>query len=158
MKVILTILLLALSILKSVGQDHKKELDFIIVVDDNIAIGSVSQLTIKVESSGNERALLANYHPGNLSLEQADYDRLLSEDIKRIFLDFNYYEYIKGEQQIYHYQIELKKPWLKDYFNVLRIYNVNKKQYSKVFTDKEGKGYVYELDSPSHTFHLIRNK
>lgn len=157
-KVFFFLLLIVLCTSEVYAQGQKKALDFIIVIDENIAIGSISRLNIKAINANKENILEANYYPGNLSLELSDYNKLLSEDVKTIYLDFNYNEYIDGEQHVYHYQIELKKDWLRDYFNILRVYNLNKKKYGRIFFNKEGKEYVYELDSPSHTFHLIRRK
>lgn len=159
MKRVLFLLLLIFCFTYVYGQDERKELDFIIMIDEDIAIGSISQLQIKIVSDDKEDILEANYYPGNLSIKQPDYGRLLSAHTKAIFLKFAYSVHDDKNQEIYHYEIELRKPWLEDYFNVLRIYNLNKKKYGKLFASvSKGRKYVYELDSPSHTFHLIRSK
>ncbi len=136
-----------------------KNLDFIIVIDDNIAIGSISSLNIELDSEKSKKQVTVSYYPGNLSLSSLDYNTLLSDSIKTIFLNFNYYEYSNQNQEIYNYEIELKKEWLKDYFNILRIYNLKKKKYKGKYRPiSVGKNYNYEITSPSHSFKLIEQK
>lgn len=159
MKSICFALLMVLSLLKVEGQDLNKNLDFIIMIDDRIVIESPYLLHIKAVLGESEESYNVGYYPGNLSMKISDYDKFMTDDVKAIFLIFEYYDPSGKEGEKRSYEIELKKSWLQDYFNILHIYNLDKKKYEKIFfPPKSGRKYVYELDSPSNTFHLIRKK
>ena len=51
-------------------------------------------------------------YPGNLSIKQADYSKMLSDTNKTVFLDFNYNEYVNNKQHTYYYTVDYKKSWL----------------------------------------------
>jgi hypothetical protein len=138
------------------GQDVRKNLDFIIVIDDNIAVGSIVSLQIELVSETSKEAIAASYYPGSLSLTESDYGKIMSDSTKAINLKFIHYEYVGQNQVTYNYDIELKREWLKDYFNILRIYDLNKKKYKAKYSPSgPGKNYAYEIQSPSHSFLLI---
>lgn len=158
-KISLFVLLSFITVLKSYSQADKKNLDFIIVVDDDITVGSIASLQIKVLTGGKQDIVNASYYPGNLSLSEVDYSRLMSDSTTAIYLKFALYEYARQDQNTFSYEIELKKAWLKDYFNILRIYDLDKRKYRRRFVSRGvGRNYVYELQSPSHAFQLIERK
>jgi len=142
------------------SQDARKNLDFIIVIDDNIAIGSIASLQIELVLSGRGKEVIAaSYYPGNLSLSEADYGKLMSDSTKAINLKFIKYEYAGQNQTTYSYDIELKREWLRDYFNILRIYDLDKKKYKAKYSPSGiGKNYAYEIESPSHSYRLVEKK
>lgn len=155
-QLLITLLLLICSG-KIFSQEVRKDLDFIIVIDEKISINSITNIHVKTVSDDSVNILNAKYYPGNLSIVQSSYDRLMEKTVNAIYLEFTYYEYIGKIQTVYTYEIELKKNWLKDDFNVLHIYNLNKKKYQMMFNLKEKeKKYVFELDSPNYTFQLLR--
>lgn len=151
------IVLFLISYYRVSGQQYNKELDFVIVIDENVWITSTYFQIVMNKTSGSD-TIKASYHPGSLSIMQSDYDKLLSEEAKSIYLKFVYYDHGVKKQKTYNYEIELKKPWLQDYFNVLRIYNLDNKKYKKLSAIAEGKNYTYELESPSHSFRRVRDK
>lgn len=142
------------------GQDVMKRLDFIIVIDDNIAVGSIASLQIAMMSGGGTKEFIsASYYPGNLSLTENDYGKLMSDSVKAIYLKFTHYEYVGQKQTTYNYDIELKREWLGDYFNILRVYDLNKKVYKRKYSPNGAdKNCAYEIESPSHSFRLIERK
>jgi hypothetical protein len=141
------------------GQGAKKGLDFIIIINDNIVVGSIASLRIELISEKTKENITANYYPGNLSLTENEYGKLMSDSIKTINLKFIYYEYVGEKQNTYNYNIELKREWLKDYFNILRVYDLSKKAYKGRYNPcGVGKNYAYEIESPSHSFRLIEKK
>jgi hypothetical protein len=157
MKNLLYILLLVAVIGKGHTQGVKKNLDFIVVIDDAIAVGSISLPKIIFVSGGRENVIQVNYYPGSLSMDANDYPRLLSDSTKAIYLKFNHHEYVGGKLHYDNYEIELKKPWLEDYFNIIHIYNlVNPRYKNKYDPIGKGKNYAYELESPSHSFKLVQ--
>lgn len=137
----------------------QKNLDLIISIDENIVAGSLSGLKlIAVSDNGNKEIINANYYPGNLSLSESDYRKLLDTSIKTVYLVFSYTEYQNQKQHSYHYEIDLKKGWLNHYYYVLHIYNTTKKKYKELFSVPVGKEYVYEFDYPGGSTKLIRRR
>jgi hypothetical protein len=140
------------------GQEVKKNLDLIIVIDDKIADGSIASPKIQLVSGSGKEIIYVNYYPGNLSLAESDYSKILSDSTGIINLDFTYSEYVGQNQITYSYEIELKREWLEDYFNILRIYNLNKEKYKGYSASGVGKHYAYDLESPSHSRLSIKTK
>lgn len=158
-KYLFSICLTFIFVNQACSQDIKKTLDFIIVIDDNISVGSIASLQIELMSANGREIVPASYYPGNLSLAENDYRKLFSDSVKFINLSFTYYAYIGQNQIADKYDIELKKEWLRDYFNILRIYDLNKKKYKGRYSPNGlSKNYAYEIESPSHSFRLIEKK
>lgn len=158
LKKILFIVLLGFLSGQVYGQQDKKELDFVVVIDEKVWVTN-TYFHIIANRATNADTIKANYHPGSLSISQLEYDKLISEEVKSIYLKFIYYEYVGSQQKVYNYEIEIKKPWLQDYFNILHIYNLDKKKYKKLYDPVEkSKNYTFELDSPSHTFKRVRKR
>jgi hypothetical protein len=155
-KYFITVWLVFIIFLDSYGQDVRKSLDLIIVIDDNIAVGSIASLQIERVSASSTELMTATYYPGSLSVAEADYRKLMCDSTRAINLKFINYQY-KGQAQIaYRYDIELKREWLGDYFNILRIYNLDKRKYKgKYRPSGSDKNYAYEIESPSHSYRLI---
>jgi len=126
------------------GQD-KSNFDFIIVVDETI-VTSLSNTRLLIRK-GNE--LLSNmdvsYKPGNLSLNVADYN-LIANSNDDLYLKFDYYDYSRGKQETYNYDIKIGKNWFEKSYLILRIYNTNKKKYKKKLIPVKGINYVFEID------------
>jgi hypothetical protein len=140
-----------------VQSNAQKNIDLIISIDDNIAVGSISDLKlVAVSTNGSEKIINADYYPGNLTLSNSDYKNLLDTGIKTVHIVFNYIEYQDGKQQFYSYDIDLNKGWLQHYYYILHIYNTTKKKYSKMFIVPKGEKYVYEFDYPGGSTKLIR--
>ncbi len=138
---------------------RNKDLDVIIVIDEKLHLLYTNPKILIEETSGATYKINSNYHPGNLSIDASDFSKMVSDSVKSMFLEFTYYDNEDKKQKAYSYKIELKKGWLNDAYMILRIYNLNKKKYKKVFEPIEvGKNYTFELDSPSHTFKRIRKK
>ena len=141
------------------AQDERKSLDLIIVIDGNITVGSIASLQIERVTRRDKEIIAANYYPGSLSFTETDYGKLMSDSTKAINLKFTYYEYVGQNQTSYNYDIELKKEWLRDYFNILRIYDLDKKQYKGKYSPSGvDKNYAYEIESPSHSFRLVEKR
>ena len=137
---------------KGYGQNVKKNLDLIIVIDENIVVGTIA-------SERSKEIIDASYYPGNLSITENNYIKLISDSTKSIKLRFIYYEYAGQDQTTYNYEIELRREWIEDYFNILRVYNLKKQKYKGKYSPNEvGKNYAYEIVTPSHSFRLIESK
>lgn len=139
------------------SQEISKDFNFIITVDDNVVVGSIANLRLIVsETNDNNKLIEAAYIPGKLTINKVDIEKLFSDRVNGITLMFDYYEYLNKEQVIYNYKIEIKKSWLQFSFIVLRIYNLDKRKYSKIFYPLEGQNYTYEIDLPSNSILRIR--
>jgi hypothetical protein len=149
---------MVLLIKKNYCQSDIKSLDLILVINERIVVGSITSVQLEIISDSTS-ILKASYFPGNLSMSAIDYKKLFSLSVRSIYLKFIYYEYINSIQKIYNYDIELKKPWLNDDFNIIRIYNLDNAKYKGRFDPVEkGKNYNFELESPSHSFQIISKK
>ena len=159
MKILIVIVLLIPFIchMNSFGQKKTKCINLVISIDDNVVVGSIYRLRI-IESEMNDkkRIVYMGYVPGELSIKQADLREILSDKEKTIFLAFDYYEYIKEKQISHNYKIEIDKGWFQKAYIVLRIYNLDKERYQKIFEPLEGCNYTYELDFPSNSMSRIR--
>ena len=136
----------------------QKEINMILSVDEKIVFGEISQVKIIAKfENGREQKVSTNYFPGNLSISDSDYNLLLAEDVKFVFLAFSYRDC--GKKNIQHdYKIDIKKGWLKNYYYVLHIYNTNKEKYKKIFDPLPGKSYTYEIDYPGGAMKRIRKQ
>jgi len=68
---------------------------------------------------------------------------------KSFRLEIYYSKLHKNKIKSYYYNIILEKSWLKNSFNILRIYNLENKKNKKTFSDIEDRDYTYEIDSPN---------
>lgn len=158
MKRILFLILTCLAINEALGQVIRKSFDFIIVIDERIPISSMTNFRIRLDDGTRQEIVKSSYHPGNLSLEELDYSILLSDSSGKLFLEFTYFDHSDKRHNIYSYSIELKKVWLDSKFNVLYIYNLDKRKYKNRFEVEENSKYIYELDSPDYGFKRIRRR
>jgi hypothetical protein len=127
------------------------------MIDEKLAVSSISAIQIKIINNDGIRMKEANYIPGKLTVNFEDYNNILSDSTKHIYLKFTYYEYISNKQIVYNYEIELMKSWLNNSFNVLYIYNLNKKKYREMYSPiSKEKNYAFELDSPNGSIRLIK--
>jgi len=130
---------------------QERSINFVISIDNEIAISSLSNFKILAyESNDNFKQLITvDYVPGNLFLKEQDYKRIISNEIKSFYLIFNFDDQCTGQGVVnYSYNIELKKGWLDYSFFVLKIYNTSKRKYKKIFEPLKGKDYTYEYYYP----------
>lgn len=146
MKKIVLILIHIFSSVLIFSQQDYKNINFVISIDEDIVIGSVSQVKMIVNKLNKSKEIIkVNYVPGDLSIEKVDYEKLLSDDTESFYLNFNYTGCCNKED---NYEIELKKGWLELNYFVLKIYNTNRRKYKKMFEPLEGKEYTYEYYYP----------
>lgn len=137
----------------------QKNINLIIAVDENIAIGQISGIKlVGVFNEGGIVKFKADYYPGNLSVSNEDYKRLVDTSIKTVHLLFDYTESYNGATQTYTYDIDLKKGWLTHYYYIVYVYNTFKRKYKKLFVNASKEKYVYEFDYPGGSTKLIRKR
>lgn len=139
-------------------QRMNKEVNLIIVVDEQVAIHSLSSFKLVDNEKNNEKKVYdAVYIPGKLSLSIADYKKLSLGKSKTLFLNFDHNESVEEKNITHSYKIEINTGFLQWRYTVLYIYNLDKKQYQGLFTPKKGCDYVYEINCSEFGALLIRN-
>lgn len=153
--ILLIILMFGLS---ANAQIQNKNLDFILLVNDKV-YNQYGTFKFVRFHNGNSYEVKANYWPGNLTIRESDYNQIVdATKTDSLYLHITDDRYIDGKLLNDQYTIKYQGKWLQDTYNILRIYNLNNKEYKQRFANvSKGKNYVYELDSPQHTFLLIRN-
>jgi len=132
MRVFISIVFVISSFCSSFSQEYK-ELDMVIVIDDIVA-NNIENLKIKLKNmDGDYLTITPKYHPGSLLIKQSQYETIMSEDIKSIEIIFSYNGEYKGELKGYYYAINYGKKWLKEPFNILSIYNLDKRKYRRAY-------------------------
>lgn len=126
---------------------ESKEIDFVLVVDGTIITGGVSNLRMLVKNDNKEYRISAKYYPGSLTLNNSDYEKLISSNTTTIELSFSVVVEQKGKWKDYDYIIPYEKGWFNERYNVLNIYNLNKRKYKKKHRaiDKDGH-YSFSID------------
>lgn len=155
MKKLLLILVFLLGQVAS-AQDSKRACNFIIAVDEDIALALANSTIILSQGNNNLRTIHFNYYPGNLSMNQTDYNEIMQFK-GTILLKFDYYEYLKGQQKVMNYEIEMAKIWFEQPYLILNIYNTNKKKYRKLESLK-GKEYTFQLKYSTGQMLRVRKK
>lgn len=83
------------------AQENRKNFDFIVCVDGEIATSLTKPVIIVKQGMNVLKRIDINYYAGNLSLSSEDYNLILSEQEITLFLQFDYYQYSsKGKQEI----------------------------------------------------------
>lgn len=125
-----------------------KNFNLIISIDGSISQGNISRLYLKYTNpEGKTESINANYFPGNLSIANVDYDKIISKGIKKVRLAFGHDEIIDENQKNYNYDIEINFIDLNSRYFLLYVYNTDKKCNRKLFHPLENKSYNYEYDS-----------
>lgn len=95
----------------------QKNFNLVIVVDEIVVVGGISGLKLAgIDQNGKKHLFVSDYFPGNLSVSEADFTKLLDTSIRTVHLIFNYEETQGKTQRNYTYKIDLKKGWLTHYF------------------------------------------
>jgi len=149
MRRIVFILLVIIIALKSNGQEEsKRNLNFIIMIDGNIPFQGDVNLQLSIKNKLIE-TIRVNYIPGDIILDDSAFNKIISMEEKSFRLEIYYSKLHKNKIKSYYYNIILEKSWLKNSFNILRIYNLENKKNKKTFSDIEDRDYTYEIDSPN---------
>lgn len=149
---------IAISIFWCTQSIAQKRFDMIISIDESINLPLSGIKMVAVTTTGKKDTINVDYYPGNLSMPEEDYRKLMDTSVKTVYLVFNYEEHQVHNDKYFHYDIDLKKGWLTHYYYILYIYNTSKPKYRNTFNAPKGKTYVYEFDYPGGSTKLIRNR
>lgn len=156
MKNIIMVFMIFFSFQHSFSQEIKV-FDFVISIDEEIVKTLYNSTFVVKHESNIVSTVNVKYHPGNLSLEAKDFANLFSNPDNKVYLKFDYYEYIKGSQEIYNYEIEVGKNWFEQQYVILKIYNLEKKKYRKRLEPlSKDQNYTFDIDTSSGQVMRIR--
>jgi len=130
-----------------VAQEKNKRLSFVLVIDGEV-LNANTNITFLINSENSEDKILATYFPGTLTISQSDYEKLISDSTKKIYLKYSSNIFINGKSNYCDFEIEYNKIWLQDSFNILRLYNLGKGKYKNKFEPlSTTKNYTFEVES-----------
>jgi hypothetical protein len=155
------IMILMLFMATNIYSQEVKNINFIIVIDEEITTNSlgINFLITSKDGSSREIEAITGYYPGNISLTKSDYDDLMSDETQSVILKFNYQTYINDKSNYYTYEIEAGKNWFNRMFVILKIYNLDKKKYRKRFDPlSKDKNYTFELTTSEGQMLRIKRK
>jgi len=130
------------------SQSDEFKIDLIIVVNNELEVGTISNLRLIVKREGGEEIEIdANYYPGSLSFNTTDYENLFSIKNDSAFISFNHKSDSKHKQSLVNYEIPFYKEWIRSAYIIIRVYDLSKGKYKKAFEPlSNSKNYTYELD------------
>lgn len=105
-----------------------KEIDLIVVINDEV-VTNLQNLKLIINSDKDGSIISPLYHPGSLVLTSKQYEVLISDTTKSIELSFAYI----GKEKSTNYKMIYGKKWLEERFAILKIYDLNKKKYKKMY-------------------------
>lgn len=147
-KIIFSLVLLTTSFTKTFSQQDFYEGNITLIIDDQL-------ITIPIELifSNETDTLSFDYHLGNkLRIE----DSFFKND--NVNISFNYIGGSNDYFTKYKYNFKFLKGWLDNTnYLIIRIYNLNKKNYKKAFCKEESE-YVVEVQNQVYSQNLITCK
>lgn len=145
---------------KSFAQGNiQHKLNLIIMVDEKIPFtGNITMHFIIENENKKIDTVNANYVPGDVFLQELDFNKIKAQDVKSISLDIGYTGLCKKNIKSYNYKIIFYKSWLQFDFTILKIYNFDKRKNRKIFFPLKGEEYTYEVDTPNGSMIKVRRK
>lgn len=152
-KVIITFFVLIFAIHKTKGQEVVN-VNWTILVNEKLEPKGITRSRILVKTLDSATQVFNIWcYAGNIEIKQPDFQKMLSENVVSIWLVVPAIE----KNNYYNYTIKVKKKWFKLRYMVLKIYNLKKKKYRRLFVpNKHHKDYVYEIDFPGTAMRLLR--
>ncbi|MFD2697797.1 hypothetical protein ACFSQ0_07315 [Mesonia sediminis] len=126
-----------------------QNLNMVIDVNDRLVVSEIGGVYLNFEyNDGTKDRILIDYHPGELILEKNLWEKIKSEETKKITLTFDYYTYKRGNQKIANFEVEMEKYHFKQRYLILHVYDFRERKYRKKYgclTDAE---YITEFNYP----------
>lgn len=153
-KIIFFVLFIIISVI-SYSQNNQLNVNFCITINDNLIISSTQRSFLIINNKNKIDTIECKYIPGELIIY--DKEKILNCDNK-IFLIFWYSETTKYETKNYFYKIEINKLFFNYHFIILRIYNLDKWKYRRIYYPLDGVNYTYEIDFPGYSMNRIKKR
>lgn len=143
----------------SITYSQDKNFNFIVLVDNDLRNVYVDKFIV-TDNNGNKRSIGVNYVKGNLSIEETNYNKLVSNEVTNINLLARYIKRCGDDTETFNYTIEdFKLKWLTEgnHF-VLYIYNTNNKMYKKIYDPLPNKEFTFEYDWSEGSMRRVQKK
>lgn len=141
-----------------VHAQERKNFNFIITVNKEFVSTCTPTCIYLLKDNGEKTNVDISYYPGNLSIEEEGYEKILSFEGK-IGLIYSSYEKVNGKECYKTYDIPLEIQIFKCGYVILEIYNLEDKRFKKLYYSFEGKNYIYDLQvDGSFSKHFTRKE
>lgn len=151
---ILGLLLFLMSDCLSQTDSDRHSTNLIIVINEEVVIGSITRVRLVREFEELE----LGYYPGNLFMDMNDYGSIDKNDSTTMFLVFEHYFDEEKSQETKKYEIPVTPAMLDYGFMVLKIYDLGKRKYRKLFEPLPNKNYTFEINSSEFQMNRVRKK
>ena len=138
---------------------QQREFNFVISVDGDLSYVYADKFIIKDKDNKNE-TIRINFVQGEISINEKDYEKLISDDVVSINLRVSYNRICGDKIEDFNYEIEdFKLPWLNQgSFFILYIYNTTNKKYRKIYNPLPEKKFTFEYDWSEGSMRRVQKK
>ena len=121
----------------------------VIDVNDELVTNEISGAYLNFEyKDGTKEKILIGYHPGELLLEQNSWNKINSEQTKKITLSFTYYTWKRKTQKNTTFEIEMEKYLFDKRYLILHVYDFGDRKYRKKYGCLTDKNYIFDFNYP----------
>ncbi|HEU5164011.1 MAG TPA: hypothetical protein VFU29_00650 [Chitinophagaceae bacterium] len=136
------------------GQD----VNLIIQVNENIELGSFTNIHVTLDSSKGSSKYEVDYVPGSLKLSEQVTNLLTHDSTKSIYLFLTYNTYKQnGDHQTATFYVRLTQRQLHQPYLIWSIYDFRDKKYRKWYQTDKKQEFASDLRYPNSGI-LIRNR
>lgn len=155
MKLLISTLLLIMSLINN--KPKTVDINFIIMIDGELPIGTIARTHFKIQMiDGTAETIPFLYEPGFLRLNESDFKKINSDSVRSVTMLFVHYEEGSIEQGADKYEIDFDRRWFFERYTVLKLYDLKKKRYKKIFTPLKNRNYTFEVRTPNPLTSIIR--
>ncbi len=152
--------LLIVTCLKFSCQPEDTKINLMVLVDDKLEVGTLTNVRIKIKDAINGDVSLhdVSYYPGNLSISKPLLSKLKDSNAETFYLLMTHNEFCGQEEDhiIHNYEVQLYQKWIDFPYVIFRFYNMNKQRNRLRFDPIEGENYTFEYQLPN--YYMNRNR
>ena len=143
----------------STAYSQNRDFNFILSVDNDLRNVYVDEFEV-TDMEGNRQSIRVNYTPGNLSMNEGDFQKLASENIVNMALKASYIKQCGDDTETFDYDIgDFKLAWLtKGNHFILYIYNMSTKNYRRIYHPLPNKNFTFEYDWSEGSMRRVQKK
>lgn len=140
---------LILLIIGIIHSGFGQNLNMVIDVNDKLVTSEISGAYLNFENKdGTKEKILIGYHPGELLLEQNSWNKINSEQTKKITLSFTYYTWKRKKQKSATFKIEMEKYLFDKRYLILHVYDFRDRKYRKKYGCLTDENYIHDFNYP----------
>ncbi|MGM0579865.1 MAG: hypothetical protein ACQETL_04250 [Bacteroidota bacterium] len=126
-----------------------QNLNMVIEVNHRLVESDVVGAYLNFETTdGTKSRNLIGYYPGELMLDQEDWEEINSELTKKITLSFNYYDHSRRNDTSLNIEVEMQKEYFDMRYLILRVYDLREKAFKKRYGCLTENDFVTEFSCP----------